>query len=127
MVRLEDYRNVPGNWSDARSRAWNPVWGYIDVRDVAYACRLAIDCPAIGAESFIIAAADTIMSRPSAELLREAFPSVTQTRDIGTFETLLAVNRAVTCSASSPSTRGATKSVDEALDAGAGLSRGKCG
>jgi nucleoside-diphosphate-sugar epimerase len=90
---IQDYARVPGYWADPRSRAWN-LWGYIDVRDVALACRLAIDAPITGAENLIIAAADTIMNRPSADLLREVFPDVKLTRDIGTYETLLAIDRA---------------------------------
>jgi nucleoside-diphosphate-sugar epimerase len=89
----EDYLRVPGYWEDARSRSWN-LWGYIDVRDVALACRLALDAPVAGSDNLIIAASDTIMNKPSAELLREVFPGVALTRDIGTFDTLLAVDRA---------------------------------
>jgi nucleoside-diphosphate-sugar epimerase len=89
----EDYARVPGYWVDAHSRKWN-LWGYIDVRDVALACRLALDATVSGAVNVIIAAADTIMNRPSAELLREVFPSVTLTRDIGVHETLLAIDQA---------------------------------
>jgi hypothetical protein len=42
----------------------------------------------------IIAAADTVMNRPSAALFGEVFPGVPLTRDIGEFETLLAIDRA---------------------------------
>ena len=89
----DDYVRVPGYWGDAHSRKWN-LWGYVDVRDVALACRLAIAAPVTGAENLIIAASDTIMNRPSAELLREVFPGVALTRDIGVYETLLAIDRA---------------------------------
>jgi nucleoside-diphosphate-sugar epimerase len=89
----EDYARVPGYWADPRSRAWN-LWGYIDVRDVALACRLALDASVTGAENVIIAAADTIMNQPSADLLQEVFPEVKLARDIGTYETLLAIDRA---------------------------------
>jgi hypothetical protein len=44
--------------------------------DVASACRLALDAPddAVAASpSFVIAAADTVMTRPSVALLEEAF------------------------------------------------------
>ena len=73
------------------------MWGYIDQRDVALSCRLALeaDRDAIGpASSFIIAAADTVMNRPSADLLAEVFPGVPLTRDVGRFGTLLAIDRA---------------------------------
>jgi nucleoside-diphosphate-sugar epimerase len=88
-----DYALVPGFWADPRERRWN-LWGYIDARDAAAACRLALDAPVTGADSFIIAAADTIMDRPSRELLREVYPDVRVTREVGEFETLLAIDHA---------------------------------
>ena len=72
---------------------WN-LWGYIDERDAAMACRLALEAPAKGSASYIIAAADTVMDRPSAEVLAEVYPGVTLTRDVGEFGTLLAIDRA---------------------------------
>lgn len=89
----DEYAAVPGYWSDPHLRKWN-LWGYVDVRDVAAACRLALDAPVEGASSYVIAAADTIMDRPSADLMREVFPDVPLTRELGEFETLLCVDRA---------------------------------
>jgi nucleoside-diphosphate-sugar epimerase len=89
----QDYQQIPGYWSDPQLRKWN-LWGYIDARDVAGACRLALAAPITGAKSFVIAAADTLMNRPSAELLHEVFPGVKLTREIGTYETLLSIDRA---------------------------------
>jgi nucleoside-diphosphate-sugar epimerase len=90
----EEYALLPTvAWADAAARRWN-LWGYIDVRDVASACRRALDAPVTGARPFIIAAADTVMPRPSAELLRDQFPGVALTRDVGEFGTLLAIDRA---------------------------------
>jgi nucleoside-diphosphate-sugar epimerase len=88
-----DYERFPEAWADPRLRRWN-LWGYIDERDAAMACRLALEAPAKGATSYIIAAADTVMDRPSAALLAEVFPGVTLTRDVGEFGTLLAIDRA---------------------------------
>ena len=57
--------------------------------------RLEADASKIqGSPAFIIAAADTVMNRPSAELLAEVFPGVKLTRDVGEFGTLLAIDRA---------------------------------
>jgi hypothetical protein len=64
---------------------------------VAAACRLALEAPAeavAGSPSFVIAAADTVMNRPSSELMREVFPDVPLTGDVGQFGTLLAIDRA---------------------------------
>ncbi|HYB46358.1 MAG TPA: NAD(P)-dependent oxidoreductase, partial [Streptosporangiaceae bacterium] len=91
-----DYREFPSFWADARRRKWN-LWGYIDERDVAAACRLALQAPAEAVEdspAIIIAAADTVMNRPSAGLLAEVFPGVRLTREVGEFGTLLAIDRA---------------------------------
>jgi len=91
-----DYQEFPANWADPLKRKWN-LWGYIDVRDAAAACRLALEAPAesvAGSPAFIIAAGDTVMNRPSAELLAEVFPGVPLRREVGESETLLAIDRA---------------------------------
>ena len=91
-----DYERFPAAQADPQARRWN-LWGYIDERDAAAACRLALEVPAeavAGSPSFIIAAADTAMDRPSADLLAEVFPGVRLTRDVGEFGTLLAIDRA---------------------------------
>jgi nucleoside-diphosphate-sugar epimerase len=91
-----DYERFPAAQADPQARRWN-LWGYIDERDAAAACRLALEAPAeavAGSPSFIIAAADTVMDRPSADLLAEVFPGVSLTRDVGEFGTLLAIDRA---------------------------------
>jgi len=90
------YDEFPSFWEDPLLRKWN-LWGYIDERDAALSCRLALeaDADAVGLHcSFIIAAADTVMNRPSADLLAEVFPDVPLTRDVGMFGTLLAIDRA---------------------------------
>jgi nucleoside-diphosphate-sugar epimerase len=89
----EEYDRVPGYWHDPLARKWN-LWGYVDVRDAAAAFRLALQAELSGAAGYVIAAADTIMRTPSAELLAEVFPGVSLTREIGEHETLLAVGRA---------------------------------
>jgi len=90
------YQEFPSYWPDPHARKWN-LWGYIDERDVAASCRLALHVSAEsvkGNPAFIIAAADTVMNRPSAELLAEVYPDVPLTRDVGEFGTLLAIDRA---------------------------------
>ena len=66
----------------------------VDARDVAQSCRLALTNPPAGAEVFIVAAADTVMNRPSAELLAEVFPGVELRGEVGEFETLLSIGKA---------------------------------
>lgn len=96
IMGADDYQRFPSFWPDARTRKWN-LWGYVDERDVAAACRLALTAPAdavAGSPAFVIAAADTVMNRPSAGLLAEVFPDVPLKRDVGEYGTLLAIDRA---------------------------------
>ena len=92
----EDYGAFRSMWADPHLRKWN-LWGYVDGRDVAAACRLSLTAPSEaleGSPGLIIAAADTVMNRPSAALFGEVFPGVPFTRTIGEFETLLDITRA---------------------------------
>jgi len=93
IMELHDYDRFQSYWPDANLRKWN-LWGYVDVRDVAAACRLGLEADVAGSHNVIIAAADTVMNRPSRELLLEVFPDVQYTREIGEFETLLAIDGA---------------------------------
>jgi nucleoside-diphosphate-sugar epimerase len=93
IMEPDDYGAFPSYWSDARLRKWN-LWGYVDARDVATAARLALDAPVDGAEVCIIAAAETVMTRPSADLMAEAFPDVPLTRPVEGRETLLSIEHA---------------------------------
>ena len=96
IMAPEWYQEFPEFWDDPHKRKWN-LWGYIDQRDVAQSCRLALEVPAeniTGSPAFIIAAADTVMNRPSAELLAEVYPGVSLTREVSEYGTLLAIDRA---------------------------------
>jgi nucleoside-diphosphate-sugar epimerase len=96
IMEPEDYAAFPSRWDDPLLREWN-LWGYVDARDVAASCRLSLTAPSeavADSPGLIIAAADTVMNRPSAALMNEVFPGVPITRDIGEFETLLDINRA---------------------------------
>ena len=88
-----DYPQFPSYWADARLRKWN-LWGYIDERDAAAACRLSLEADVTGSPSFIIAAADTVMDRPSADLMHEVFPGVPLTGPVTGYSTLLSAGRA---------------------------------
>ena len=88
------YRTFPeGCWRDARERAWN-LWGYVDARDVAQATLRALAADVRGARAFVIAAADTVMNRPSRDLMAEVHPSVRVADDLPAFGTLLSIARA---------------------------------
>jgi nucleoside-diphosphate-sugar epimerase len=93
VIEPQDYELFPSYWPDARTRKWN-LWGYIDARDGAAAFRHALEASTEGAVSAIVANDETVMDRPSAELLHEVFPGVALTREITTHQTLLANDRA---------------------------------
>lgn len=52
----------------------NNLWGYVDVRDAATACRLGIEAPITGSEAFNITAADTLVATPTADLVAKLLP-----------------------------------------------------
>lgn len=93
IMEPHDYARFPDFQADARLRKWN-LWGYVDARDVAAAVRAALEKDLSGAEICIVAAADTVMTRDSADLMREVFPTVPLRRDVRGRETLLAIDRA---------------------------------
>ncbi|MEO3943701.1 NAD(P)-dependent oxidoreductase [Paenarthrobacter nicotinovorans] len=89
----EDYDAFPSFDSEATLRKWN-LWGYIDARDGALAVVRALEHAEPGFEAFIIAAADTVMSRSSAELAAEVFPGVEILKELGEHETMLSIDKA---------------------------------
>ncbi len=89
----EDYERFPSFDSDATLRKWN-LWGYIDGRDGAQAVARALENGQPGFEAFIIANADTVMTRSSASLAAEVFPNVTVTKELGEHETMLSIDKA---------------------------------
>jgi len=93
VMEPHDYERFPSFWDDPQLRRWN-LWGYVDARDVAQSCRLALRGDAGGAEAFIVAAADTVMNRPSTELMAEVYPGVEIRGELGEFETLLSIGKA---------------------------------
>lgn len=93
IFEAADYAAIPTFWEDPALRQWN-LWSWVDARDVAQACRLALEADIPGADVFTIAAADTLMRRPSRELMAQAFPGVALRGDLGEFETLLSIDKA---------------------------------
>ena len=93
VMAPEDYARFPEFDADPALRRWN-LWAYIDARDGAQAVRRALEHRSAGADVFIIANADTVMSRPNDELLDAEFPGVPLTRAVGPHETLLSIDKA---------------------------------
>ena len=93
VMDVEDYKAFPGFDADAKLRKWN-LWGYIDARDGAQAVRRGIEASFTGFEPFIIANADTVMSRSNISLMAEVFPGVPHKTTLSPNGTLLSIEKA---------------------------------
>jgi nucleoside-diphosphate-sugar epimerase len=93
IMEPDDYAAFPPYWDDPGLRRWN-LWGYVDARDVAGSCALALEADVSGAEHFIVAAKDTVMNRPSRELMAECYPDVPYRPTAGEHDTLLSIAKA---------------------------------
>jgi nucleoside-diphosphate-sugar epimerase len=93
VMEPADYEAFGSYDADPLLRRWN-LWGYIDARDGAQAVRRALDHDATGLDVFIVANADTVMSRSSAELVAEVYPGVEVRKELGEHETLLSIDKA---------------------------------
>lgn len=89
----EDYAEFPSFDDDAMLRKWN-LWSYIDARDGAQAIAKALEKKLPGFNHFLIANADTVMTRPNAELIAEVFPGVPLKGEIGENTTLFSIDKA---------------------------------
>jgi nucleoside-diphosphate-sugar epimerase len=61
-------------------RGTGALWSYIDARDAARACRLALEADFSGHQTFNICAPDTIMDMPTRELIERFLPQVKAVR-----------------------------------------------
>ncbi|HEY5980192.1 MAG TPA: NAD(P)-dependent oxidoreductase [Microlunatus sp.] len=83
------------------SRDWDDelrnMWGYVDPRDAASACRLAIEAAVqkpYGLVSLNIVAADSLAEEPIAELLAEHAPEIEIRSPLGPTQGAYAIDRA---------------------------------
>lgn len=95
VIPPERYAMFPTFWDDPRKRRFN-LWSYVDVRDCAQSCEVSLRADVTGATSYVIAAADTVMTTPSAQLMATTFPAVPIRKELGEFETLQSIERART-------------------------------
>jgi nucleoside-diphosphate-sugar epimerase len=93
VMEPQDYAKFPAYDDDPEERKWN-MWAYIDARDGSQAIRKAIEWDATGMHPFIIANADTVMSKSSAELMKNHLPQVPVKKELGEHETLLSIEKA---------------------------------
>jgi nucleoside-diphosphate-sugar epimerase len=62
-------------------RGTGALWSYIDARDAARACRLALETDFAGHQAFNVCASVTIMETPTRELVSRYLPQVQLVRD----------------------------------------------
>jgi nucleoside-diphosphate-sugar epimerase len=93
VMEPSDYAAFPAFDNNPGGRRFN-LWGYIDARDGAQAIRKALEASLKGAYVFIIANADTVLTRANEELLSGFYPNVPIKRAFGPNETLLSIEKA---------------------------------
>lgn len=69
------YPDLLPQLADNEAGAMHTLWSFIDSRDAARACRLALEVPGLTDQSFYVTAPETFMRQPSAELARRHFPA----------------------------------------------------
>jgi len=93
VMAPDDYPEFESWQHDPAVRRWN-LWGYIDRRDGAHAVERALMTRGPGYETYIIAAADTVMRADSSALMAAEFSDVPLTRALVGRETLLSIDAA---------------------------------
>jgi nucleoside-diphosphate-sugar epimerase len=93
VMERDDYAAFEAWQDDPAVRKWN-LWGYVDESHVGQSARLGLEADVRGAEAYVIAAADTVMRRPSRELMAEVFPGVEVRGDLPEHGTLLGIDKA---------------------------------
>ncbi len=66
-------RDIVPLWGDPAAGASN-LWSYIDARDAALVCRLALAADVTGHVACFVAAGDSFMPGPTVELVRRFYP-----------------------------------------------------
>jgi len=93
VMERVDYEQFPLWWEDPHVRKWN-LWSYVDESHAAQSVLGALGAELQGAHAFVIAAADTVMRRPSRELMAEVYPGVPVAERVGEHGTLLDIEAA---------------------------------
>lgn len=88
-----NYDAIPNYWRDPCTRKFN-LWAYVDVRDAARCARLALESGITTAETFIVAAADTVMNCSNSQLVDAVFPQVPLAPGADDYCTLLSIEKA---------------------------------
>lgn len=70
------------------------LWPYVDVRDAATSCRLALEAPVTGHEAVFIAAEETRFDADTSALLREFAPQVKVTAPLEGAASVISIEKA---------------------------------
>jgi nucleoside-diphosphate-sugar epimerase len=93
VMERADYEEFPSWWDDPRIRSWN-LWSYVDESHAGQSVLGALGADLQGAHAFIIAAPDTVMRRPSRELMADVYPGVAVADRVAEHGTLLDIEGA---------------------------------
>ncbi|WP_120191769.1 NAD-dependent epimerase/dehydratase family protein [Sinobaca qinghaiensis] len=88
VISPEMYENFPSFIHDPSQRD-RILWSYIDTRDIASACILAVEKDGLGAVALNLAADDTSMNVESRELMRIRYPDVPIKDSVKGYDSLL--------------------------------------
>ncbi len=75
VIQLDGYSALPWPVPTDDRQVRFVLWPYVDVRDAARACRLALAAKTVGHEALYIAADDIRFNYPTREMLRQFAPS----------------------------------------------------
>ena len=93
LAGIAAQRQGPRDWSDEL----RSTWGYVDLRDAASACRVAIEAAADRPYGFVplnIVAADSLVETPITDLLAEHAPEIEVRTPLGPTQGAFAIDRA---------------------------------
>ncbi|TCQ28548.1 NAD-dependent epimerase/dehydratase family protein [Rhizobium sp. PP-CC-3G-465] len=88
VIEPHEYGMFPTWFADPTIRK-RIAWSYIDARDLGQICKLGIEKDGLGFQVFNAANDTTSANTPTADLLRDFFPNVPVSRELGTYESLL--------------------------------------
>ena len=93
VITENQYEKFPKFINDPNARKII-MWNYIDVRDIANACQMAIEAEGLGATVMNLAAEENCMNIKSIDLMKEGFPNVTDFREpIDQYQSLYSVKK----------------------------------
>ena len=94
LLREDEMQKLQRSPTANADRNVRGFWGYVDLRDAARACRMALEAEWEGHETFFINASDTILTIPTEEAITNAYPGVPLKRPIPEYEAAIGCSKA---------------------------------